>query len=70
MHSLPKSLHCAGFSTPFSTSPHCAAFGSVTRMPGTEKRALGIPIRIGVAQRQGRLRDEAHAAPLEVGAQL
>src|SRR5437764_9065509 len=34
VHSLPNSLHCAGFKTPFRTSPHCAAFGSVTRMPG------------------------------------
>ena len=38
VHSLPNSLHCAGFSTPFRTSPHCAALGSVTRTPGTEKR--------------------------------
>ena len=28
----------AGLSTPLSTSPHCAAFGSVTRTPGTANR--------------------------------
>ncbi len=38
VHSFPNSLHCAGLSTPFSTSPHCAALGSVTRTPGTWKR--------------------------------
>ena len=37
VHSRPKSLHWTGFSTPFRTSPHCAALGSVTRMPGTSK---------------------------------
>ena len=30
---VPNSLHCAGFSTPLSTSPHWAALGSVTRTP-------------------------------------
>ena len=38
VHSFPNNLHCAGLSTPLSTSPHCAALGSVTRTPGTEKR--------------------------------
>src|SRR6185503_401884 len=37
VHSFPNSLQSAGFSTPFKTSPHCEALGSVTRTPGVKK---------------------------------
>ena len=70
MHSLPNNLHCAGFRTPFRTSPHCAALGSVTRIPGIVEALLGVPFGILLANAKRRLGNETQAAPFEIRAEL
>ena len=48
---MPNSLHSCGFSTPFSTSPHCAAFGIGNPDAGDREAPLGVPrgVLVGAA---------------------
>ena len=54
----------------FQHLPALCGLGIGHSHPGDMEALFGVPFRIAVAEAQSRLRDEAHAAPFEVGAQL
>ena len=70
MHSLPNSLHCAGFKHALQHFAALRGFGIGDAHAGHVEAPLRIPRGIAVANAQRRLRDEPQAAPLEIGTQL